>query len=132
MTTANDIRGVVFKNGPATLMARIVGPEGDAIAPSDVALLHYSVLEVDHSDHDTLVPVEGHDNVELDPDEMFYDELVTGPPWTMDDLGYNFRHDLAIAEHDAFPTAGVEYQVRYEVVPVVGQRMVFRFLVTCI
>ena len=98
MTTANDIRGVVFKNGPATLMARIVGPEGDAIAPSDVALLHYSVLEVDHSDHDTLVPVEGHDNVELDPDEMFYDELVTGPPWTMDDLGYNFRHDLAIAD----------------------------------
>lgn len=132
MTTANDIRGTVFKNASAVLMARIVDADGELISPSDVVLIHYSVLEVDHCDHDTLVPVEGHDNVELDADEVFFDELETAGPWTVDEEGYNFRHDLDVNEHEAFLTAGTDYQVRYEVVPVVGQRMVFRFLVTCV
>lgn len=132
MTTANDIRGTVFKNGPAVMMGRVVGADGDAVATSDIASVHYSVLEVDHADHDSLSPIEGHDNVELNVAEVFYDSLQTSGPWSVDEVGYNFRHDLDVSTDDAFPNAGIDYQVRYEVTPVVGQKIVFRFLVKCI
>lgn len=132
MSMATDIRGTVFKNGPAVLMGRVVGPDGDAVAQSDIASARYSVLEIDHIDHDTLSPVAGHDNVELDVEEVFYDSLQTGGPWSVDATGYNFRHDLDVATDEAFTSAGVDYQVRYEVTPVAGQKIVFRFLVKCI
>lgn len=132
MAIATDIRGTVFKNGPAVLMGRIVGSDGQSVTTSDIAAVHYSVLEVDHSSHDYLSPIDGHDNVELDVDDVFYDSLQTGGPWAVDDVGYNFRHDLDVSTDDAFPNAGVDYQVRYQVTPVAGQKIVFRYLVRCI
>lgn len=132
MSTAADIRGTAFKNGPATLMARVVGPDGDALATTDLSSLHYSVLEVDPCDHDTLTPVTGHDNVELTIADVFFDTLQTGGTWSVDAKGYNFLHNLDVSTNDAFPTAGVRYLLRYEAVPVSGQKIVFRFLVTCV
>ncbi len=132
MPTAADIRGTVFKNGSAVLMARIVGLDGTPVGTSDLVDVHYSVLEVDPSDHNSLTPVTGHDDVELTVGDVFDDTLQTGEPWTVDATGYNFLHQIDVTTNEAFPTAGQSYQVRYEVTPVSGQKVVFRFLVRCI
>lgn len=132
MPTAQDIRGTVFKNGSAVLLARIVGPDGDAVATSDLASIRYSVLAIDPIDHNTLTPVNGHDDAALTVEDVFYDTLQTGGAWSIDETGYNFRHELEVATDDAFPTAGTDYQIRYEVTPVSGQKLVFRFVVRCI
>ena len=132
MATAADIRGTVFKNGSAVLLARIVGPDGDPVATTDLSTLHYSVLAIDPCDPDALTPVAGHDNVQLAVGDVFYDTLQTGGPWSVDATGYNFRHQVDVTTSEAFPIAGTSYLVRYEAIPVSGQKTVFRFLVTCI
>jgi hypothetical protein len=132
MPTAADIRGTVFKNGAAVLMARIVGLDGDAVVTSDLVDVHYSVFEVNLSDPDSLTTIAGHDNVELTVGDVFYDTLQTGEPWSVDAVGYNFLHQIDVATNEAFLSAGASYQVRYEVTPVTGQKVVFRFLVRCI
>src|SRR5690606_4075901 len=81
MLNPQDIRGRVFKNASATLLARITDADGDNIVPDDIDTLRYSVLEIDPVTPDTLTPVEGHNNVELEADEIFFDTLQTDPPW---------------------------------------------------
>ena len=132
MPTAQDIRGTVFKNGSAVLLARIVDVNGDAVATSDLSSVSYSVLEIDPVDHDTLTPIAGHDEVTLDVADVFYDTLQTDGAWSVDEVGYNFRHELEVDTDEAFIVAGANYQVRYEVTPATGQKLVFRFLVRCI
>lgn len=132
MRTAADIRGTVFKNGSAVLLARIVGPNDDAVVDSELQQLRYSVLQVDHASHDSLIPISGHEDVELVVGDVFYDSLQTGGPWSVDAVGYNFRHELDISTNQAFPVAGLSYQVRYEATPVVGQPIVWRYLVRAI
>jgi hypothetical protein len=132
MLDAQDIRGRVFQNASATLLARITDADGDNIVPDDIGELRYSVLAIDPVTPNTLTPVEGHDDVALDEDEIFFATLQTDPPWDLDETGYNFRHDIDVTTHEAFPNAGVEYQVRYEVTPVAGQKVVFRFLLRCL
>jgi len=132
MHDAQDIRGRVFKNASASLYARIVDGNGDLIVPDDIAALSYTVFEIAPEMPDELTAVEGHDEVALDPEVVFYETLQTGGAWNLDEVGYNFRHDIDVTTHEAFPHAGVSYQVRYEMTPVAGQRVVFRFLLRCL
>jgi hypothetical protein len=132
MPVAHDIRGAVFKNASAVLMARIVGFDNQPITTSDIATVQYSVFEVDPCDYNVLTPVTGHDKVELNVAAVFYDTLQAGGPWALDAVGYNFLHQLDVSTSEAFPQAGVRYLVRYEVIPTSGQKIVFRFLVTCL
>src|SRR5690606_3959990 len=121
MLNPQDIRGRAFKYASATLLARNTDADGDNIGADDIDTLRYSVLEIAQVTPDTLTQVEGHNNVELEADEIFVDTLQTDPPWDLDEVGYNFRHDIDVTTHEAFPHAGVEYQVRYEVTPMAGQ-----------
>lgn len=132
MTLANDIRGTVFKESGPVLLARIVGVDGTPVVRADLASCHYSVLEVDYADPDSLTPVTGHDNIALDVDEVLYDSLQTDGAWTTDAVGYNFRHDVDVSANEAFPTAGLTYQIRYEAIAVAGHRLVWRYLITVI
>ena len=132
MHDAQDIRGRVFKNASASLYARIVDGSGELIVPDDIASLSYTVFEITPELPDDLEAVEGHDEEVLNPEVVFYETLQTGGAWNLDEVGYNFRHDIDVTTHEAFPHAGVEYQVRYEMTPVAGQRVVFRFLLRCL
>jgi len=129
MPTAQDIRGTAFQNGSAMLMARIVGVDNQPVTTGDLDEVRYSVMEVDHCDPNSLAVVSGHDDVELPVADVFYDTLQTGGPWEADDTGYNFLHELDISEAPAFPQAHTDYQVRFVITPVVGQPIVWRYLV---
>jgi hypothetical protein len=127
MPNASDIHGTAFKNGSAVLMARIVDSSGQNVQQSGVASIQYSVYELDPCRPDNLSLVAGHDGVSLTVDDVIYNTLQTGGLWTVDEVGYNFRHEIDVSDSEAFPKAGAQYQVRYELTPASGQKTIVRF-----
>ena len=69
----------------------------------------------------------GHDAASLAVGTTVFDALQNDSLWTVDSTGYNFRHEVDVSTNEAFPQAGVSYQVRYELTPMTGQKVVFRF-----
>lgn len=127
MPQASDILGTAFKNGSAILMARIVDSAGAYIQQSGVSAIKYSIYELDPCRPDNLAAVTGHDAVSLIVSGVVYDTLQTGGLWTIDAVGYNFRHQINVSQNEAFPKAGTLYQVRYELTPTTGQKSIIRF-----
>jgi hypothetical protein len=127
MPQAKDIFGTAFKNGTALLMARIVDSAGAIVQQVGIAAIEYSIYELDPCLPDQLTPVAGHNDVALDVAEVIFNALQTGGLWTVDDVGYNFRHEIDVTETEAFPKAGAQYQVRYQLTPTTGQKTIVRF-----
>ena len=127
MPQASDIFGTAFKNGSAILMARIVDSAGAYIQQSGLSAIKYSTYELDPCRPNNVVVVTGHDAVSLSVGGVVYDSLQTGGLWTIDGVGYNFRHQIDVSQNEAFPKAGTLYQVRYELTPTTGQKSIIRF-----
>ncbi len=132
MSSAKDIYGTVFKGGTATLLARVVGNGGAAIVPGDIAQINYSIYLLDDDDAGRCDAVAGHDAVSLDVAATVANQLQLDALWTVDTIGYNFRHTPDTSAAAAFPTAGRQYLVEYRLVPVNGQVILVRFRVNAI
>ena len=129
MADAQDIHGTVFKNGSATLLARVVGADGSPVTQSDVASAKYTVTLLDESDPDAATPVTGHTDVAVDVASLVYDTLQNDDLWDVDEEGYNFKHVLDVSANQAFATAGRSYRITFELVPTSGQVILVRFRV---
>jgi hypothetical protein len=127
MPQAKDIHGTAFKNGTALLMARIVDSAGANVQQAGIASIEYSIFELDPCLPNQQTPISGHNEVELDVADVIFNALQTGGLWTVDDVGYNFRHEIDVTETEAFPKAGAQYQVRYQLTPTAGQKTIVRF-----
>ena len=132
MAEAIDIHGSAFKNGSATLLARIVGPDGANILQSDVNTIEYTVYLLDDQDPDSRMPVTGHTDVALTVADVIFNTLQTAAIWTVDATGYNFRHVLDVSSNQAFAVAGRRYLVEYQLTPAVGQMILVRFRINVI
>jgi hypothetical protein len=132
MANAKDIQGTVFRNGTAVLLARIVDGHADTVNQASLASGSYTIFALEQDHPQVLAVVDGHEEVALDIEAVIFDSLQTDNGWAADDVGYNFRHELDVSEDEAFSEVGRVYQVRYELVPVTGQKIVFRFLLRCI
>ncbi|MEX2316322.1 MAG: hypothetical protein WD669_04160 [Pirellulales bacterium] len=132
MPQANDIFGTAFKNGSAVLMARIVDSAGVNVQQSGLTAIKYSVFELDPCQPDSLFIVSGHNDVTLTVASVIYNALQAGGLWTVDAVGYNFRHEIDVSQDAAFPKAGVQYQVRYTLTPTSGQKTIVRFQIRVI
>ena len=132
MPVASDIKGKVFRQGSAVMMARVVNSTGGQLNQASVSAIEYTVYELTTNDPSGLTAVSGHSGVSLTVDEVIFETLQVDESWTMDSEGYNFRHEIDVSSNEAFPDAGKVYQVRYELTPVTGQKTVFRFQLRCI
>lgn len=121
-----------YKGGSAILLARVVGDAAVPVKRADIASIRYTVALIDPDDEDEDMPVSGHDAVALDVAAVLFDVLQTSGVWTVDGVGYNFRHALDVSAAQAFAHAGREYRVIYDLVPVVGQPIKVRFRVRVI
>ena len=130
MAGATDIQGTVFQQATATFMARVENSAGANLNQAAVAAIEYTISIVGHDDLLNTIP--GHEKIVLDKTNVLFDALQNDSTWTVDSVGYNFRHEIDVSQHEAFPQAGEIYQVRYEVTPVTGQKIIFRFRVRCI
>lgn len=127
MPTAKDIHGTAFKNGSAVMLARIVDAAGANVQQAGIAAIEYSVFELDPCRPDNLTVVAGHSGAALTVANVIFNSLQTDGLWTIDEVGYNFRHEVNISSAEAFPKAGAQYQVRYELTPTSGQKTIVRF-----
>lgn len=132
MALARDFCGTVFRNGTAVLLARVVDSHGDNVNQASIISVSYTIFALEPNEPESLTPVEGHENVSLDVEDVVFDVLQTDSGWTVDETGYNFRHELDVSTDEAFTQAGRVYQARYELQPVTGQKLVFRFQLKCI
>jgi len=132
MANASDIHGVVFKNGSATLLARVVGSDGNPINQGHIASAAYTVYLLDESDPDAGTPVAGHTDVAVAVASLIYDSLQNDDLWDVDELGYNFKHVLDVSSNQAFAAAGRSYRVVFQLTPTSGQVILVRFRVHAI
>ena len=132
MPIAKDILGTVFEKSSSQMLARIVDTSGVPIPISSISTVEYTIREADPCRMDQWTVVPGHDTVPLSANAVLFDMLQLGDPWDIDSIGYNFRHDLNVSAHEAFPNAGRTYQIRYDLQPVAGEVIVVRFQVQAI
>jgi hypothetical protein len=132
MADARNIDGSAFKNGSATLMARIVNATGANITQNDISSVHYCIYLLDDQDPDLRTVVTGHDNTVLSVATVLFTSLQTDTLWTVDTTGYNFRHILDVAVHPAFSIAGRRYLIEYRIQPSSGQVILVRFRINVI
>ena len=131
MADAADIHGTAFRNGSATLMTRVVGSDAEAIVQADLASAEYTVYLLNDQDPDDRTAVTGHTDVALVVADLIFDSLQTDARWTVDQTGYNFRHELDVSANEAFAAAG-RYLVEFELTPSVGQVILVRFRIHAI
>jgi len=127
MSNSREIQGTVFKNSSVVLLSRIVDEDGLPITQSAISSISYSIYQVDESDPDSLSPVAGHSGVPVAVANTVFDTLQQDDLWDVDNEGFNFRHVLNVSAYQAFPIAGVHYQVRFQLTPTAGQIIVARF-----
>lgn len=127
MADASDIYGTAMKNGSITLLARIVGQEGENVVRADIAAIQYTVFLLDDQNPDSRTAATNHTDVTLAVASVIFDTLQTDPMWTIDETGYNFRHTLDVSAHQAFAIAGRRYLVEYQLTPTAGQIILVRF-----
>jgi hypothetical protein len=132
MAEASDIHGTAFKNGSVTLLARIVGAQGANVMPADINTVKYTVFLLDDQNSDNRTAVAEHANVSLSVTEVLFATLQTDAMWTVDTIGYNFRHVLDVSVHPAFAIAGRRYLVEYQLTPAAGQMILVRFRINVI
>jgi len=124
---ATDVHGQTFKNGTVTLLARIVGQDGDNLVKADLSTITYTIYLLDERDPDARTAVSEHSAVPVTVANAIFDTLQTGGVWDVDETGYNFRHTLDVSEHEAFAIAGRCYLVEFRMTPTSGQVIVVRF-----
>ncbi|TWT46491.1 hypothetical protein [Botrimarina hoheduenensis] len=128
MTGVKEIEGVVFEGASAVLLARVTHTDGSPIVPGEISTVVYTVRERSGCDGQTQ-GVTGHMSVSLTPADVLLSTLQTSGEWSVDAIGFNFRHEIDVLTNLAFPVAGRGYEVRYVLTPYVGQPVVMRFLV---
>jgi hypothetical protein len=133
MAGAWDIQGIAFKNGSATLLARVVGANAVAITTGSLVSAAYTIYLLDPVDPDAATAVEGHEDVAVEVADLIFDTLQTDAIWDVDSTGYNLKHILDITTNAAFAVAGRTYLVVFSLTPTGdGQVITARFRVRTI
>jgi hypothetical protein len=131
MATAVGTCGKALASGSIVLMARIVDRAGATIRPSDVKAIDYSAYEVDPYWPEQLTAVRGHRAVRLDVGDVLFDSPQVGRSWSVDNVGYNFRHEIRFARGRTLPTNDERYEVVYQLALFNGRRIAVRFKLRC-
>lgn len=125
MPNASDISGTVFVGGSSTNMARIIGIHGSAVTRADIASVTYSLYSYNKYSGERTV-VTNHGAISLTVNDVIYNVLQIDALWTVDTIGYNFRHELDVSANAAFAATG-NYLLEYRLQPISGQIIIVRF-----
>jgi hypothetical protein len=99
--SAKIVSATVWEDATAVMLARLLGADGDEVVQADISSIACKVF--DSSGVQIVAP-------SIVVSSVIYETLQTGSEWTVDSLGYNFRHALPTT---AFPTGGETYIVEY-------------------
>jgi hypothetical protein len=121
--SASDVTyAVIWEDGGATFLARVVGVDGSNMTQSAVSTITCAVFDLGSATPETAVSTPT-----VTKASTVFDTLQTDGRWTKDTTGYNFRHTIGATvfsgggkrygiEYKFTPTSGEVYWVCYEVV----------------
>jgi hypothetical protein len=122
MVSTNGACGTTDHHVAVVVFARIVDDRGRRIVCADVAAICYSIYAVDvHSGlriarlSDIALPLEVRD--------VLFDRLVRDRRWTVDDVGYNFRHEVEVGDHVMRFGIDGNIELVYELTPKNGDKV---------
>lgn len=121
-------QGTVATNGTATLLARVVGWNAEALTPADVESVAYTVYEQSPRDPTSRTALSAHSALTAAVAEVLFSELQTDDRWTVDSHGYNFRHTVPLAAGPLFVLPATQWVVEYVITPHAGEPIVVLFL----
>ncbi len=130
MQSAKEKSRTLCENSTAILMARLVDASGTPIQPATVRAIDCTIYEIDPCWPHGLTLVTGYDVVYVAVAIVVFDSLQTDELWTVDDVGYNFRHEVNVGSNHRFPKLGFQYQVRYRLTDSNGERTIVRFIIS--
>lgn len=112
MSATEIIKGSVWEDGGATILARVTGNAGAAITQASLTSITCKVFDLDGTTPDTAITTPT-----ITVSTAVYDTLQTDARWTVDSTGYNFIDALAATN---FPTGDHLYRVEYKFTPTSG------------
>jgi hypothetical protein len=113
-------------NELVVLLARLIDGDGLRIRPKDVSAIECSIYEV-NSYRRECTAATGYDAVSLAVENVMLDSLRTDWPWKVDDVGYNFRHEVSLGDKALTPRADAHIEVQYVLTPTSGENVRMRF-----
>ena len=112
MINVRAVTGVAWEDGGFSLLARILGPDGELITQAGISSISRKVFQTSGDTPDTATST-----ATVTVVTTVYDSLQTGHGWTADTTGYNFRDDLPASVLSA---GGHVYQVEWLFTPASG------------
>lgn len=110
------IRGAGREGTAASVLARVTGAGGALATQASLASVARAVYDLSGD-----TPTEPASETDLVIANCVYDTLQTGSGWTVDEVGYNFRDDLAAA---IFADGDHVYRVEYTFVDGDGEQYI--------
>ena len=126
MLQTREFHQSVFQNGAAVLLARIVDRDRRPVRPGDVAAIAYSLHAINTAGGWRRRVFAG----PLAVDSVLFHGLQTGREWSLDTMGYNWRHELCLDDHRRvgdLDRRGVGYELRYKLRLTAGAIVPVRF-----
>lgn len=100
---------------------QITKPGGTLLVQADVDEIELRVYDLEVSKTEAIWPDE------LDPTEVMFDAPLLDEEWSLDGIGYNFRHELAA--EGLFFYGGRTYYAEYTFVRTNGARPTYRTII---
>lgn len=97
------ITGTIFEDGGATILARIVGWDGNNLTQASLTGITYVIKNLNT---DTVVVA----STALTVSTVIYDTLQTTAIWSEDSTGFNFKHHIA---DTVFSDGSTKYSIEY-------------------
>ncbi len=117
MPVSNHVQRVhqftVLEDSDFSLMFRVYGADAAAITRASLTSITYTVWDLDATD-----PTSSVDSGTLTVADVVFDTLQSDDRWTTDDVGYNFRHDVA---DTVCSTGGHTYRIEHKFTASGGQ-----------
>jgi hypothetical protein len=111
MLALKERLGATVNGNNVVLLARLVDRDGVAIGPADVAAIEWFVSKVDGR--------------RLEVGDVLHNALQFDELWSVDEVGYNFRHEIALSDRSARGQSYVE--VQYVITLTIGEQVNVRF-----
>ena len=125
-----DRRDEVQSAQAAVLMARLEDCEGAILSPATIRSIEYLLVELAADRPGGARPVAGHYGRSLCVEDIVSGDLQTGEGWSVDDVGYNFRHRFSIRRVvDLLRRHEMLFEMRYVITHATGEKSTVRFRV---
>jgi hypothetical protein len=124
MQLINGHRRSVPRANQLTLLARLVGRDGESLRPTDVRSIEYWIV-YERTSVQAQTPVQH--AIPIDVGQVIRTGLSTESEWLVDRVGYNFCHNVSCLTIACISTSGANIELHYRLTLITGETVIASF-----